>query len=164
MGVFKAKELSSPKVSVRPAIMIIPSTYPFLLVPTSQDASQAASYLLIQAGKDSPAAMLEVLMPSSQGSVHPRDDAFQRLPVGSSHLLANGLFQFLQALLPRPSAPSLKMVSKEVGERYGVKSLFLTWFDSFLYPFNLCCQVLIFPLQCKRPLPHHTHRAIINTH
>ena len=70
MGVFKAKEPSGPKVSVRPAIMIIPSTYPFLLVTPTQDAPQAAPYPLIQAGEDSPVAMLEVLIPSSQGDVH----------------------------------------------------------------------------------------------
>lgn len=103
MGIFKAKEPSGPKVSVRPAIMIIPSTYPFPLVPPTQDVPQSASYPLIQAGEGFLVAMLEVLIPPSEGAIHIPDEAFQRLPIRSSRLLANGFFQFLQALLPRPS-------------------------------------------------------------
>ena len=72
MGIFKAKKPSVPKESVRPAIMIIPSTDPFPLVPPSQDTSQSAAYPLIQARKDSLIAVLKVLKPSPKGAIHLR--------------------------------------------------------------------------------------------
>src|SRR3990170_7302908 len=98
MGIFKAKEPSGPKVSVRPAIMIIPSTDPFPLVTPTQDTPQSTPYPLIQAGENALIAMLEVFKPSPEGAIHIHDDAFQRFPIRSPRLLANGLFHLLQAL------------------------------------------------------------------
>jgi hypothetical protein len=114
MGIFKAKEPSGPKVSVRPTIMIITPTYPFALDTPTQDAPQSTPHPLIKAWEDSPITMLEVFKPSSKGAIHICNDTFQRIPIRAPGFHTNSFFQFLQALLPRPSGSSLKMIPKEV--------------------------------------------------
>ena len=114
MGSFKAKEPSGSKVSIRPAVMIIPSTYSFPLVTPTQDTPQSTPYPLIQAGEDAFITMLEVLKPSPEDTIHLHNDAFQRFPIRSSRLLANGLFHFLQALCPWPTSAPFEVISKEV--------------------------------------------------
>jgi len=114
MGIFKAKEPSSPKESVRPSIMVIAPADPLPLGTTTEDTPQAAPYPLVKVRKSSPITVLEVFKPSAKGAVHIRNNAFQRVPVGSSRLRTNDFLQLSEALLPWPSGLSLKMIPKEV--------------------------------------------------
>jgi hypothetical protein len=106
MGIFKAKKPSGPKVTVRPAIMIIPSTDPFPLVTPTQDAPQSTPYPLIQAGRRF-YYYAEVLKPSPRCH-SPPNDAFQRFPIRSSRLLANGLFHFFKLFVRGQRVPPSK--------------------------------------------------------
>ena len=45
-----------------------------------------------------------------------------------------------------------------------IKSLSLTWLYSLLQPFNSYRQISVSFLSRRKPLSHHTHRAIVNTH
>src|SRR4030042_5361655 len=114
MGIFKAKDPSSPKESVRPSIVVIAPTDPLPLETPSEDTPQAAPYPLVKARKSSSITVLEVFKPSAKGAVHIPNNAFQRVPVGSSRFRTNGFLQLSQTLLPWPSGPSLKMIPKEV--------------------------------------------------
>ncbi len=73
MGIFKAKEPSGPKVTIRPAIMIIPSTDSLSLVTPTQDTPQSTPYPLIQAGEDAslPNASFHPLFKGLQHAIRP---------------------------------------------------------------------------------------------
>jgi len=142
MGIFKAKEPSGPKESVRPPIMVITPADPLPLETPSEDTPQAAPYPLIKARKSALIAMLEVLKPSPKRAVDIGNNALQRVSVGSPRLLTNGLFHLLQALCPWPTGAPFEMISKEVKplprrSHLHQPSLFRMYPESFLRHLSL---------------------------
>src|SRR5690242_21504676 len=59
-------------------------------------------------------AVLEVLKPPSQRAIEIRADGFHTAALAAAGLLANGLFELLQAFGSRPLHAPFKMVAQEV--------------------------------------------------
>ena len=91
----------SPAASFAPAVL-------------SQDAAQAHTQPAIQRTKGGPVAVLEVLEPAAKHWVEPGDYLAKTPPLGSARLVAQGVFELVQALLARPFQVSLKVITQEV--------------------------------------------------
>src|SRR5207249_4196211 len=102
------------KVGIRPALMIAPTASPAFARATPQDATQSHPDPFVQRLERPTVAMLEVLIPTSQRSVHSLDDAGQALAVVTPSLDTDRLFEFLKALLARPVFATLEVIPQKI--------------------------------------------------
>ena len=114
MGLFKAQIPMVPKETFWPADIVIAPTDPFASVPRAKDASQTTPYPPIQSGKRPAIAVFKVLEPSPKGNIHINYNGAQTVPIASSGLASDAIFELLQALLSRPSRTPLKVVPEKV--------------------------------------------------
>src|SRR4030042_2543940 len=102
------------KVEVWPSLMGAASADAFQMRPLAQDAAQAAAYPCVNRFKRPPVAMLEVLEPSPQRSVHVLDDSLHAVAVASSGFRPDGVLELLRALRSRPAGVSLEVISEKL--------------------------------------------------
>ena len=90
-----------------------PST-PFALVPFALDGSQPSSNPLVQLREDVSDAVFEISHPSPAGPVDLLNDLFHRAATGSPGFGPEAVFEFVQALLTRPSVAPLEVVAQKI--------------------------------------------------
>ncbi len=102
------------KEGIRPAMMIETAGTPSSTGTMTKDAAQTHTDPAIQHDKGHAAAMLKVLKPSLQRPIHVQDDDRQAIAVGPLRFLADGVFEFPETLLSRPTLARFKVVSQKV--------------------------------------------------
>src|SRR5882724_2836853 len=80
----------------------------------AEDTTQPHAHPAVLLAERGVMAMLEIFKPAAQRAVHIFDDDQQGMPIGPPCLAPDGVPQFLDALLPRPSVAALKMIAKKV--------------------------------------------------
>ncbi len=145
------------KEGIRPALLVTSTAMSPLPTTAAQNASQPHPHQAVNSVERIAMAVFEVLKPASRRAIHVGDDYLQTLPVGAFRLGSNRVFELLQTLSPRPSLPSLEVVSQKV-EAPG-------WVASTIRVFSGCsvrpaCRPLLHHLQrslgcCFAPAQHH---------
>src|ERR1700758_750695 len=83
-------------------------------VPRAEDAAESAPDPAVQTSERGRVAVLEVLKPAPQDPVHFPDDLVQAPGPQAPGLGPDRLFEFVQALLTRPSVAALEVVAQKI--------------------------------------------------
>ena len=114
MSLFQGKQTHGGKVGIGPALMIRSASMAFSSATLSEEAAQAAAGVAVDPGKDMRWAVLEVLEPSSQGSAQILANRSHAPAISAPALVANPLFEFIQAFLARPFPTPFKVIAEKV--------------------------------------------------
>jgi hypothetical protein len=114
MGFHEAEKPMCPKEFVGPTVMIV-STADTLKADTfAQNTSNPTSYPRILTGKGPLVAMLKVFKPSSETAIHSFNDLRQAVAIAASSSRPNGIPEFSNTFLARPTRAALEMIAKKV--------------------------------------------------
>ena len=112
MGGFQTEQPVFGKEQIRPALVVTTATAK--VDASAENAPQAASDVAIEVREDVRIrAVLEVLEPTSQRWVQLRDHALQRFAAVTASLLADGVLEFLEALLAGPVVLTSKFIAQK---------------------------------------------------
>ena len=102
------------KESIGPAVMIDAAAAPATTRTTAQDTAQPHSNPAVHISKGVRAAVLKVLKPSFQRSIHVQDDDLQAITVIPLRLLPDRIPQFCETLSPRPSLTAFEVIPQKI--------------------------------------------------
>src|SRR5688572_8274447 len=102
----------SRKECIWPALMVSATATTSEPLPLAEDTAQPHAHPAVLLAKRGVMAMLEIFKPATQRTVHICDDDQQGVSIGPTRLAPDGVPQFLEALLPRPSVATFKVIPK----------------------------------------------------